>query len=75
MDEVYDTDAPISNGNLGRLLATEMITDVAYHDSHGEEYSNNEIDSHENIPVVGKHAYVLSCTGRTIYVNPYMPDY
>ena len=34
-----------------------------------------ELDSHANMPVVGKHAYILSDTGRTADVNAYNPQY
>ena len=34
-----------------------------------------ELDSHTNILVVGKHAYILSETGRTTDVKAYNPQY
>eukprot|EP00957_Ditylum_brightwellii_P106829 8149859-Ditylum_brightwellii.AAC.1 len=37
--------------------------------------SRTELDSHANMPVVGKHALILSHTGRVADVNPFTPDY
>ena len=34
-----------------------------------------ELDSHANIPVVGKHTYVIADTGRSATVSAYNPDY
>ena len=37
--------------------------------------SRTELDSHANMPVVGRNAYVISDTGRIADVNPFTPDY
>jgi len=34
-----------------------------------------ELDSHANMPVLGRHCHILSDTGRTTTVSPYSPDY
>ena len=34
-----------------------------------------ELDSHANIPVVGKHAYIIAETGKKVDVSPFTPDY
>ena len=34
-----------------------------------------ELDSHVNMPVVGKHAYIIAETGMKVDVSPFMPDY
>ena len=34
-----------------------------------------DLDSHVNMAVVGRHAYILSDMGRTADVNPFTPDY
>jgi hypothetical protein len=39
------------------------------------EQSRTELDSHANMPVVGKNAFVLADTGRTCDVNAFTPDY
>ena len=37
--------------------------------------SCTELDSHANMPVVGKHAYIIAETGKKVDVSPFMPDY
>ena len=43
--------------------------------THGSLESRVELDSHANMPVVGRNAYIISNTGKTANVNPYNPDY
>ena len=40
-----------------------------------QEYSRTELDSHANMPVAGRNAYVISDTGQTAEVNAFSPDY
>ena len=35
--------------------------------------SRTELDSHANMPVVGRHVVVLANTGRDVDVNPFTP--
>ena len=37
--------------------------------------SRMELDSHANMPVVGKHAYIIDETGKKVDVSPFTPDY
>ena len=37
--------------------------------------SRTEFDSHANMMVVGKHAYILNVSGRKARVQPYSPNY
>ena len=37
--------------------------------------SRMELDSHANMPVVGKHAYIIAKTGKKVDVSPFTPDY
>lgn len=41
----------------------------------GEVESRTELDSHANMAVVGKYAYVLSEYGKTVDVSPFSPHY
>ena len=61
------------NGTIYSLLLdnTEMLID----DEDQAEESRTELDSHANMPVVGRNAYVLADTGKTVDVSPYTPDY
>ena len=36
--------------------------------------SQTELESHANMPVVGRHAYVISDTGLISDLNPFTPD-
>jgi hypothetical protein len=60
------------------LLATIMATDVdlALNEEDMEsEQSKTELDSHANMPVVGRHAFIISDTGRVADENAFTPDY
>ena len=39
-----------------------------------EVESRSELDTHANMAVVGKHAFILQESGRTAEVNPFSPD-
>ena len=39
------------------------------------ESSRSELDSHANMPVIGKNAYILSKIGETVDGAPFTPDY
>ena len=39
------------------------------------ESSRTELDSHANMPVIGKNAYILSKIGETVDVAPFTPGY
>jgi hypothetical protein len=60
------------------LLATVTVSDVDAVDDESmgiRESSRTELDSHANMPVVGRHAFIISDTGRIADVNPFTPDY
>ena len=48
------------------MRVNEMVTRVE---------SCTELDSHANMPVVGKHAYIIAETGKKVDVSPFTPDY
>jgi hypothetical protein len=54
-----------------------MVSDVDVDEetTDEEEESRTELDSHANMPVVGRNAYIISDTGRIADVNPFTPDY
>ena len=39
-----------------------------------DESSRAELDSHANMPVIGKNAYILSKIGETVDVAPFTPN-
>jgi hypothetical protein len=48
---------------------------VLNNDEMDAEQSKTELDSHANMPVVGRHAFIISDTGRVADVNAFTPDY
>ena len=42
---------------------------------HDEEESRTDLDSHENMVVVGRHANFLADTGNKVDVIPFTSDY
>jgi hypothetical protein len=61
------------------LLSTTMMVsaiDVSEEaNDMEEEESRTELDSHANMLVVDRNAYIISDTGRIADVNPFTPDY
>jgi hypothetical protein len=59
-------------------MSTAMVSaaDVSK-ENCAEEPSRTELDSHANMPVVGRNAYITPDTGRLLAanVNPFAPDY
>ena len=53
------------------LLATIIVADV---EDMAAEQSKTELDSHANMPVVGRHAFIIWDTGRVAEVNAFTPD-
>jgi hypothetical protein len=66
------------NNNLRRYIVTATISEINGNEDTEQdvrEDSRTELDSHANMPVVGKFAYVISNTGRIADVKAYTPDY
>jgi hypothetical protein len=60
------------------LLATIMVANVdlvVNDEDMGAEQSRTQLDSHANMPVVGRHAFIISDTGRVADMNAFTPDY
>jgi hypothetical protein len=58
---------------------TATVAKVEADDEDGmdddDEGSRTELDSHVNMPAVGRHAYIISDTGRMADVSSFTPDY
>jgi hypothetical protein len=66
------------NKDLQRYIATATISEINGNedpDQDTREDSRTELDSHANMPVVGKFAFIISNTGRIADVKAYAPDY
>ena len=78
-----DSESPVSElpvkinmtSKFYNLLLTALIADVDATDDDCDEITRTELDSHANMPVVGRNSYVISDTGRIAEVNPFTPDY
>ena len=44
-------------------------------ENNTKEEPRTEPESHANMPVVGRNAYIIPETGRIANVNPFTPDY
>eukprot|EP00957_Ditylum_brightwellii_P103546 7889307-Ditylum_brightwellii.AAC.1 len=65
------------NNYLGKLISA-LISDVAVGaniQSVSNRMSRTELDSHANMPCMGRDALVASDTGRVMEVNPFTSDY
>jgi hypothetical protein len=72
-NELFKIKMPDSAYSLLRPAVVSSL-DVS-EENDMEESSRTELDSHANMPVVGRNAYIISDTGRLADVNPFTPDY
>jgi hypothetical protein len=69
------------NDHLQSFIGCALVSDATGDDDdeememHTKDDSRTELDSHANMPVVGKCAYIISDTGRVADVKAYTPDY
>ena len=54
---------------------TALIADVSSDGESSSTHSRTELDSHANMPVVGKNTFVLTWLGKEVTVSPYSPAY
>jgi hypothetical protein len=52
-----------------------MVSAIDVSEENSENGSRTDLDSHANVPVVGRNAYIMSDTGRIADVNAFTPDY
>ena len=66
----------IRNDRIYNMLAS-TLTSANTNDSmvDASEQSRTELDSHANMPVVRRNAYILAELGKTVDVSPFTPDY
>ena len=58
---------------ISSLHAT-ISTTSSVNNSRGTAYPRTELDSHANMVVLGKHAYIFESTGRTCNVRPFSSE-
>ena len=71
---------PNPNAHVSSLLLGVLQTSVSElnamdEDEARETESRTELDSHANMAVIGRNAYILNDSGRTAQVSPFSPDY
>jgi hypothetical protein len=62
------------NRHLAVLVSTAMIS-AAIDNEDDDGCSRTDLDSHANMVVVGRHALIVSTSGKTAEVSPFTPDY
>ena len=60
---------------IASAIVSATTADEDRMDVDGQTMSRTELDSHANMPVVGKHCYIIRDTGRRVDVSPFSPDY
>ena len=68
----------VQNERIYSILSAaseEIRVNEVTRDIEIKEESRTKLDSHANMPVVGKHAYIIAETGKTVDVSPFTPDY
>ena len=68
-----DHNTPKPNAHVCSLLVASMA-DSDEDNAEGSE-SRTELDTHANMPVVGRNALVVAETGKLVDVNPFTPEY
>ena len=69
-DEPIDRSKDVWSTHIYHKIVASMEVDV---ELDGE--SRTELDSHANMPVVGREALVVEQSGKTVEVSPFTPDY
>ena len=69
-DEPIDRGKGIRSTHIYHKIVASMEVDV-----ETDEQSQTELDSHANMPVVGREAMVVERSGKTVEVSPFTPDY
>ena len=57
------------------LVIASAIQREAEQEPVGDGISRTELDSHANMAVVGRNAYILAETEKDVEVSPFTPDY
>ena len=70
MDEPIDRGKKIRSSHIYHKIMASMEVDI---ETDGQ--SRTELDSHANMPVVGREALVVEQSGKMVEVSPFTPDY
>ena len=63
----------VPNRCFAVVAAASLDNDEEMQDMDGEH--RTELDSHANMPVVGRHSYIINKSGKKVDVSPFTPQY
>ena len=75
--DLMDNNSKSTVNNYLVKLISVLVSNIAVGcsiQSVNNKISRTELDSHANMPVMGRDALVVSDTGRVMEVNPFTPD-
>ena len=70
LDEPIDRGKEVRSTHIYHKIVASMEVDI---ETDGE--CRTELDSHANMPVVGREALVVEQSGKTVEVSHFTPDY
>ena len=74
--DLEDDMHPEATGQIAESLTAELLMHLdGGMKPEAIEQSQTELDTHANMPDVGRNAYILAESGKTVDVSPYTPDY
>ena len=69
-DEPIDRGKEIRSSHIYHKIVASMEIDI-----ETDAHSRTELDSHANMPGIGREALVVEQSGKTVEVSPFTPDY
>ena len=58
-----------------KIVSSVQVGTTQVSNDQAEYVSRTEFDTHANMAVIGKHAYILAKSGKTVDVSPFTPNY
>ena len=75
LDEPFDRGKKLRSNHLYHKIVAYMEVDMGIEGEDTRRESRTELDSHANMPVIGREALVVEQSGRMVEVSPFTPDY
>ena len=70
-----DASSMVTNDRIYAILADATTLGCGIDEDDVIGGYHTELNSHVNMPVLGRHTFILNDTGRTVEVNPFTPQY
>ena len=74
-DEPFDRGKKLRSNHLYHKIVASMEVNMGIDGQDTRRESRTELDSHANMPVIGREALVFKQSGRMVEVSPFIPDY